>query len=138
MRAYFQTVLAIGLAGLLSGVLAGCDTLPQAKRDPYHDDQYPQVAAIEGMDQYVVYGTPTVVRVEGRPISISVPMRSRSDSDLNVQYRFEFFDQNKQVVRPEMEWRYIQIPPRMQVFLQGDALDTKAVDWRLTVRPTRG
>jgi len=36
-----------------------------------------------------------------------------------------------------MSWRYLLIPPRTPVNMEGAAVDTNAVDWKLIVRSSR-
>lgn len=133
--------LAKMVAGCLGvAVLAGCDTTKapgEAQADPLLRAMYPKVAALEGLEDYLVFSEPSVELGSGRPLSVSVPIRARTDEQLNIQYRFEFFDRDGRPVQPAMDWRYLLLPGRAQRFLQGAALDTSAVDWRLEVRPAR-
>jgi hypothetical protein len=35
------------------------------------------------------------------------------------------------------DWQYMSLGPRTLLYMQGNALDTRAVDWRLQIRPAR-
>ena len=123
---------------VVGACLGGCDTAPaRIKPDPVLD--YPQKVALEGLDKAVVAARPIVTpSTADRPMQVSVPLRSIVDGRaLNVQYKFEFFDQNGRPLRTNLGWRFQKLEPRVQVFLEGNALETKAVDWRLQVRPAR-
>ncbi len=56
---------------------------------------------------------------------------------MNAQYRFIFLDANGVSVGEPMDWRFMVLPPRLQVFMEGVATDSRAVDWRLEVRPAK-
>lgn len=122
-------------------VCGGCDTVkgPEgATRDPLEAKDYPQVVAMERLGRWLSHGEAVVSGGEsGQPMSVTVPVRLRSDEEVNAQYRFIFFDAAGGVLRPEMEWRYIVLPGRTEVFLSGTALDDRAAEWRCEVRYAR-
>jgi len=126
------------LMTLLAATLAACDTVkaPEgAKRDPLDPADYPQVVVLDRLGRWVVKGQPIVKGGEAdQPLTVTVPVRLTSDQDVNAQYRFIFFDVAGAPLRPEMEWRYILLPGRTEVFLSGTALDKRAADWRCEVR----
>lgn len=121
--------------------LAACDTTKapgEGRADPILRENYPRIVALQDLDRYLAFSPADVQDAGGtKPLSISVPVRVKSDEDFHVQYRYEFFDKSGRPIRPEMEWRYLKMPARAQVFMEGAALDTHATDWRLVVRPSR-
>ncbi len=136
----FASIAVTGI--LLSGclLLVGCQgSMPPdaGQPDPLSADAYPQITALEGLGKYLAFAPPSVKAGGGRPMSVSVPVRARTDKELNTQYRFEFFDQDGRPIEPVMGWRYLRLPARVQHFMQGAVLDDTAVDWRLQVRPAR-
>ena len=119
--------------------LAACDTTKApgaAGPDPLPESAYPQVAALEGLGDYISSSKP-VVRYgsDQAPMSVEVPVRLRSDKSVSAQYRFIFFDDRGTPLRPVMAWRFETLPPRSQVYLRGQATDPAAVAWRLEIRP---
>ena len=130
----------IGYAIVLGASLCvtGCRTEPAEGRiDPIHEQDYPQITALDELEEQLVFGTPSVYSPADRPMSVVVPMRAAigaNDDDMAVQYRFEFLDSLGRPIEPSMGWRHILLPPRVTRFVEGAALDTDAVDWRLELR----
>ena len=136
-----RTLATVAFCFALAG-LAACDNVKapgSARLDPLQPEQYPRITVLEGLDKGLRFQEPTVVPAEDkRPMSVSVPVRSVVDKyGLNLQYRFQWFDQNNRLLNPGEGWAYKPLIPRAQDFLAGNALDTRAVDWRLQVRPAR-
>jgi hypothetical protein len=134
-----MTLTAACLAALGAGLgatLAGCDTTaaPYAGRlDPAQP--YPKVSVAPALNQFVAFTEPIVTPGVGdKPLAVVTPCRSTQDGITRVQYQYEWFDEAGRPVG-ESGWKYVVIPARTQVFLEANALTTKAKDWRLTVRP---
>ncbi|MCE9591119.1 MAG: DUF1425 domain-containing protein [Planctomycetes bacterium] len=127
------------LSSLFVFAAAGCDMPPGAGRaDPILRENYPRIVALEDLDHILAFSPADVRGGDGSvPLSVSVPARVKSNDDYEVQYRFEFFDKGGRPIRPNMEWRYLKMPARAQVFMEGAAVDTNAADWRLLVRPSK-
>lgn len=129
------------LLTLLSALLVACDTVkaPEgAQRDPLDPKDYPQVVALDRLGRWLVNNPPIIKGGEAdQPMTVTVPVRLTSDENVNAQYRFLFFDAAGAPLRPEMEWRYVLLPGRTEVFLTGTALDKRAADWRCEVRYAR-
>ena len=106
----------------------GADTLPG----------YPQIVAMDGLGRWIV-GEPAIVEHDpGKLMRVTQPIRSITDTQhLRVQYRFVYLDSSGRPMRAQEEWRYIVIPARTQVFLDGNSLSTEAQDWRLEIRSAR-
>ncbi len=107
--------------------------------DPLPGIQYPKVEAAEGLSGYLVVSgveaTPATARA---PMSVIVAVRSQTDhEEIEAQYRFFFFDEKHRPLATEPDWRRARLPSRSQVFLEGTASETTAVDWRLQIRPAR-
>jgi len=129
------------LIGIIGGTaLTACDTVkaPATLRTDPLGGAYPQNVALEGLHKYVVVEQPIVdPPTENRPLNVTVPLRSIIDGQVRIQYRFEFLDRRGRPLKSSSGFKYAAIEPRTQVFLQSNALDTNAVDWRLLVRPAR-
>lgn len=124
-------------------VLVGCKTPKEpyaADPDPIAPVQYPQIAAEGKLGDHLFYAKP-IVRMgdasAGVPMKVTVPLRLRDDKPVNAQYRFTFLDASGAPLHPLMDWRFMVLPPRLQVFMEGSALSAAAIDWRLEVRPAK-
>lgn len=136
----FKTFLAFTLA---AAFLAGCQSDPVMAPDAGQGDllpmeDYPQIVVTSGLAPFLGFNRPNVQAGPDKPMSVSVPVRVLTeDKAVSVQYRFRFFDRAGRVLQPEMGFQYKRLPARVQEFLDGAALDTNAVDFRLEVRPAR-
>jgi hypothetical protein len=129
--------LAIGLGGL-----GGCATqdpaMPPGEPGAEMLSGYPRVVAMDGLDRWLVADPAIVDRPEGGLLRVTQPIRSITDYEhLRVQFRFAYLDAQGRPMRAAEEWRYIVVPARTQVFMDGNALSTEAVDWRLEIRSAR-
>ncbi len=130
---------------LVLGLIAGCHPsgpMPPdgVRRDPVATEAYPQISALGDLGPYLVYDTPILAggAHEGSPMRVTVPVRLRTSSKgSRVQYQFEFFDASGRRLEPAMDWRYLAMPSKAQVFMEGSSLDNNAVDWRLTIKPAK-
>jgi uncharacterized protein YcfL len=134
-----SSVAAIVLAGMpLSACQSSDKPPPGAMADPTLIENYPTVVALDGLQPYIGVAAPVEDRTPGQPISIQVPVRAMTNgAELNVQYRFYWLNDQQVPVQEEGEWRYMRMPARAQVFMSGNALDTRATRWRLEIRPAR-
>jgi uncharacterized protein YcfL len=138
-------IALIVAAAAAIGFSAGCDdgarNVPRGtERDKLHPGKYPQMVSMEGLDDVVGAQYERVVEelpnaAEGKVLRVTVPVRCLTGKDIRVQYRFIFMDaQGRPVERNEVGWKYQVLPPRVERFLEGNALDTNAVAWRLEIR----
>ena len=98
---------------------------------------YPQIAVQGGLHEALWFGQPDVdLATDVSPMSVRVPVRSIHDRyGLNIQYRFDFYDQN---MRPlsNAGWRFTHLRPRVGETLEANALHINATKFRLEVRST--
>ena len=105
-----------------------------------HDNQHPtaeadpQITMFEALDQQLAFGQPDVHRGTFEPLRVVISVRATENQPQRVQYRFEYFDRSGRPMRPSMDWRYLLLPIGGERIMEGSALDTAAVDWRLEVR----
>lgn len=119
-------------------VAAGCQrniAPPAGYGDPVHGANYPRVVMLDGLQQWVVNDAPRITR-EGT-LDVAMAIRNVSDREINAQYRFRFLDGTGVPVGPEPEWQYVRLPVKAREFIRASALDTRALDWELQVRPAR-
>ena len=133
------TTFLLSLIAISMFAAVGCSTAPPAGvGDEVNVGEYPKIVAAEGLHKGVVFSQPVVERpTELRPMRVSVPVRATTNYPLNVQYRFTFFDIEGREMRNNQGWRFMNLPSKVGMTMDGVALDTSAVDWRLTVRPAR-
>ena len=123
-------------------VFTGCNEAvnepPYAvKPDGVSAAQYPQIATEGNLGNHLSYAKP-IIRDDGpTPIRVTVPIRLRDNNEVNAQYRFTFLGADGAPVDPPMDWRFMVLPPRLQVFMEGSALSNEAVGWRLEIRPAK-
>ena len=125
------TFAALGIGGCQGRVMA-----PGAGRaDPILRDNYPAIVAEQELGKFLFFSEPLVVVRPDQPMSVTVPVRLRSDTEVSAQYRFEFFDERHRPLRPEPQWRFIRLPARTPEVLEGVPLATPAADLRLIAPP---
>ena len=130
------------IAGLLVAgcLLPGCDTTkaPHAVTpDPLPEVQYPQIATEGDLGKFLSYGRPIVRNEPGTPMAVTVPIRLRDNKAVNAQYRFTFLAEDGGPIGDARDWRFMVLPPRLQVFMEGQSDTLGAVDWRLEIRPAK-
>lgn len=134
-----QLLVCCGMVVLALMIGACSDKLRRpgmASSDPLPKSEYPQVAALEGLDDYVTISDAIVDK--GPPLDVTVVLRSLAKKQsMDVQYRFFFIDWVGRPLEIEPDWRAIRLTARTQSFVRGNALDSNASDWRLEIRPAR-
>ena len=127
--------LALSLIATAAALPACSTAPPRALPDNVSEAAYPQIEARGNLEGRVYFQKPVVRRGKDGTFHVSVPVRSNRQNAIEAQYRFLFFTQDGTPLTPQMDWRYIQLPGRAQVFLQGTSLSKDATDWRLQIRP---
>lgn len=126
------------LAVVTLAPLTGCYGPYTGREDRLPIEEYPNIVASRGTYKNLYFGPATIEEgTPEQPMRVTVPVRSRYRyKNLNIQYRFEFLDYAGRPIERsgQREWRFITLEPRNQVFLDANALDTGAKDWRLQVR----
>lgn len=117
--------------------LAGCQTdqSPGAGQGdpwtaPYNDPQItvltPELRDWLGFQPASVVSEPT--------LTVQVPMRNMSERQYLLAYRILFYDENNMELSPVMGWRMVPLAPKQNVRLRANALDERAVSYRLEVK----
>lgn len=139
MRAATMLAMMVAAAGSVGLGCASKDTV-RAPGQPGVEtlENYPQIVTMDGLGRWLVAEPAIVERPAGGVLRVTQPIRSITDYEhLRVQYRFAYLDGMGRPMRAPEEWRYIVIPARTQVMLDGNALSTEAEDWRLEIRSAR-
>lgn len=136
-----SAAVLVSLSGLCMLVAAGgCDKTmaPGAvQADPLAPQLYAKIAALQGLEPYLVMGTPPRVEA-GPPMRVTCAIRAKTDyEELNVQYRYIFVDAGGVPLNNNPDWQYLRMQSRTESFFSGNALDKTAADWRLEIRPAR-
>ncbi len=138
-----QTIASLFACSLIAAA-AGCSNHKlrppgSPALDPLPAIQYPKVEAAEGLSKYlVVSGVETTPATARSPMKVVVALRYQTEyQEVEAQYRFFYFDFMNRPLATEPDWRRVRLPSRSQVFLEGTASETAAVDWRLQIRPAR-
>lgn len=140
-RISIQALLALIVPMVVVGLSVGC-TSERTKAPKRIDEdalmahEYPQITVSRGLKGTITAGD--IVEEAGPPVRVTVPVRALTRRrDLHVQYRFMFLDEKGLPLNREPDWHYMRMPSRTQVFMQGNALDANAQDWRLEIRLAR-
>jgi uncharacterized protein YcfL len=139
----FSSVVAFGAVlagGLAASLLSGCNTVHgpiSAGGDPVSRANYPRVTVDPQLAGWIVVDQPVVAKTD--VLKVTVPVRLTSDNSAsNVQYRILFFDASGAPARGgDMNWTFLNLPPRDQRFLVANSMDSDAADWRCEIRVAR-
>ncbi len=120
-------------------LFAGCTYAPGTPDpDPLAGTAYPQIVGLYGLDRgELLVDAPRVAAEDDRPMSVTVPIRTKIRKEIPAQYRFIFLDDRGIPIGEPSAWRYALLQPRARTFLTGDAPDIGAVDWLCEIRPNR-
>lgn len=133
-------LLTLAGTALVSSSLVACDTV-KAPYIPGGDQvgraNYPKVTVDPSLAGWIVVDSPIVTKSD--VLKVTVPVRLATDNSAsNAQYRILFFDSTGAPARGgDMNWTFMNLPPRDQRFLVANSLDTDAVDWRCEIRLAR-
>ena len=125
---------------LFAVLMTGCTYAPGTPDpDPLPGTAYPQVVGLYGLDRgELLVDAPRVApEDEGRPMSVSVPIRTKIRKEIPAQYRFIFLNDRGLPIGEPAEWKYVLLQPRARTYLAGNAPDVGAVDWICEIRPDR-
>ena len=130
------------IGAMLALILYGCDNVkapPAAQLDPLPRSNYPAVTLEQGIDRHLVADYDNIVLREPTaesPLRVAVPIRTKADVQMRIQYEFRWFDENGMEIGRSGQ-RFEVVEPRRQVQLQANATTSKATRWRLEVRAAR-
>ena len=139
------TRLLLSAVALAALGLAACNQTPAYRpppgslEEPLPQNQYPNINVHQPLTRYILVADPVVSRDSMGTLRVDVPIRAnvRPNEDLNVQYRFQFLDEMGRLLEPEPAWQYIRLEPTIQAFVSANAMDARATDWRLEIKPAR-
>jgi uncharacterized protein YcfL len=143
-RGLMVAVLAAAASVAMLGGCAGDPVKPPlgARQDALPTQDYPKVNIVDDnfeLQNYLVVDKGAIVTVmpgDGKPLSVSVPVRSTADNRMRLQYQFYWRDSNG-VTIGQSGWRRYEVEPRTQFQAKGNAISPDATDWRLEIRSAR-
>lgn len=81
---------------------------------------------------------PAIIENDGvKPMHVQIPVRNLTDRDYLIDYRVLFYDVNGVQLDPVMGWKMEALRPKQTVRLDGRALDTQAVNYRIEIKWAR-
>src|SRR5581483_5679763 len=112
---------------------------PGSEMDPLPPSEYGRIQVIDNLKPWLFFGQPVVDGSDDRQaLRVEQPVRNKADYALNVQYRFEYFDQQRKMLTPaDTGWKFLTLEPRLDYRMTGVSPDKEAAEWRLVVRPAR-
>lgn len=70
-------------------------------------------------------------------LAIEVPVRNLAPRNYMIDYRFTYFDAQGRTIEPQLSWTPIPLESKQNIRLRGNALDQRAVNWKVEVRWAR-
>jgi len=99
----------------------------------------PQLRYENRVDTSTMSGEIEVVSAQrqqvGDLMQVQITLRSKSPSTLNIQYRFDWFDQSGVLIKTNEAWKPLIIYTRETKMLLGTAPDSRAKEFKLELRP---
>lgn len=122
--------------------VAACATSPDPSPgmpDPFPaPGNNPKISVLDpNLQRGIGFQTVTEIPPGAAPLTIQVPVRNLSNYEYIIDYRFLFQDASGLQLEPVMSWRSVTLLPKQVQVLRANALDTRAVDWRLEVKWAR-
>jgi len=133
------TLLTIGLIAILTG----CTTEPPP---PYHEPRAeaygpPQVQVTgydaENLRLSTVVDQPITHRDKANLLLVTVPVRNTSDHVLNIQYRYNFVDDQGRPLAANIAWNPKTLEPGSTERITFNSASARAADFQLDLRYAR-
>jgi len=144
MPALTRKLIARFCVAALALAAVACQSSPDnihgprtAANDPVPESAYPQITFQGDLDlRLVLLGEPIVTPATPRkPMSVRLRLRNATDDRVWVQYRFRFYGPDREPLDVRMPWQSQEIPPTLAADFGTNAMQVRAVDWELEVRP---
>ncbi len=131
-------LVLMALALVVGGCADRVKAPPGPLGDPLPATAYPQIVQMGGLARWIYFDKPIVTPgTADRPMRVSVRGRMVYNEPRDIQYCFQFFDAYGLPLESRKEWHWKNLTPRVQFFLQGNAIQPEAADWTLEIRPAR-
>ncbi len=131
---------SIALLVLAAFAVSGCNQ--QRDSNPFVGQQDPVaspannpriVTSSSDLMQSLGFDQPIVLRRDDL-LTVSVPTRNLGNERYVLDYRFVWYDNDGMELRPAMGWREVVIEARDQKRIAANAIDSRAVEWKMQVR----
>ena len=77
---------------------------------------------------------PVVSETESGLMRVTVPVRSRRNQEIHLQYKVIWLDADGNPIRPEMNWRYRRMEPLQPAYLSASATSETAENYNMQIR----
>ena len=114
-----------GCAGVVVMVMAaGCasPTWPGVSVDTY------------SLRNDIAVQSPTVSRVGEGQLQVEIPVRNRTNKEIDLEYKYHFVDANGVQVEGDKAWLSKRVPPRGMEDIAFTSLTSSANDFRVQMR----
>lgn len=122
----------------IASIVLGCQSTtapyqaaPDPVKAPYNN---PKVQLLSGDLVNSLGSEKPIVTRDDDLLTVTVALRNLSDGTYLLDYKYVFYDANRREVTPSMGWKEIRLPARTQKGFTANAIDERAVDWKLMVR----
>jgi uncharacterized protein YcfL len=116
--------------------LVGCTAPIAAKNDEVK--AYPEITLSQrSLERQLGFQPPTVARVSNNLLQVTVPVRAKTDHEMNVEYKVVWFDIIGQVIKPETGWVPLRLEPRQPQTVTVQSTSEDAVRYNLQFRVGR-
>jgi uncharacterized protein YcfL len=122
-------------AGLLAAMmLAGCTGPISPDREGIAPTDYPQVT-LESywLQARLVVSKPDVHQLPNGQLSIKIPIRTRTDYDLKLDYQIQYMKNGVQA-EPPTSWIFVQVPRKGTAEIDPPSNMSPADDFRVLIR----
>jgi uncharacterized protein YcfL len=130
----------LSLVVITCTIAAGCETPDRAPAygygDPYPAPMNdPDITVLSpDLRQWLGFQEAIVVKADGRPIEVQVPVRNLASRQYLIEYRFLFYDDAGMELEPVMGWKFVSLDANQLVNLKANSMGPDAVRYRLEVR----
>ncbi len=126
---------------LATFMLSGCssNTAPSpGLADPYPAPiNNPVVSVAPTLQPWLGFQPAVITNDSGTPLHVQTPVRSLSEHQLLIDYRYLYYDDGGMQLGPLMGWHFLALEPKQTAYLDGKAMDSRAKTYRLEVRWSR-
>jgi uncharacterized protein YcfL len=128
-----RRILPVLAGASLAMFLAACTGPIAAQQDTL--TEYPQVH----VDSYslrndVVIQPPVASRVGAGQLRVDIPIRNKTDGDLNLDYKYYFTDKNGVQVEHDTSWQAVRIPRKGIETIEFTSLTPAPADFRVELK----
>ena len=121
----------------------GCEAPNRAPAGGYGDPypaplNDPQISVLSAdLRPYLGFHSAIVIKREGQPMQVQVPVRNMAERKYLIDYRILFYDINGVELEPVMGWTMVALEPKQTLRLKANSFDDTAESYRIEVKWAR-